>query len=128
MNDTSLFELERLDLHATYINGINDSLLSETSPLGLMFDAMPEMLKNDWLNIDDVVKHLPTIAKPSISITKIDKEPVLDLGDVSTIEKRPRNTTPIPLPSKFGEVIHMDIGFGSKTAITGVKYCLFLID
>ena len=58
MDNTSLFELERLDLHATYINGIKDSLLSETSPLGLMFDAMPEMLKNDWLNIDDVVKTL----------------------------------------------------------------------
>lgn len=73
-------------------------------------------------------KHIHTIAQPNIHITNIDPEPIINLGKVATIEKHKQNNSPLPLPDNFGDAIHMDIGFGSKTSIAGVKYCLFLVD
>lgn len=35
---------------------------------------------------------------------------------------------PLLLPNEFRQVIHMDIFFGSRTAIGGIKYVLFIVD
>ena len=58
LKDQASLNLESLTLHKVYVKGIMDSLSSEYSPLGLMFDAMPVFLKNGWLNKDDIVSAL----------------------------------------------------------------------
>jgi hypothetical protein len=39
---------------------------------------------------------------------------VLDPGDIATLHKSPRNTTPVPRPYHFGDNIHMEIVFGPE--------------
>jgi len=56
-----------------------------------------------------------------------DKELILDIGSVSTINK-PKNTTPLDVPPKLGGIVHMDILYGSGTSIVGYKYTLFIVD
>ena len=36
-------------------------------------------------NIDNVIKHLPQTSQPTFNISTSDREPIIDLGDVSTI-------------------------------------------
>ena len=79
-------------------------------------------------NIDNIIKHLKDTCHDNFSISTHDQEPTIDLGRTATIERPKRNTQPNPLPKHFGNTIHMDIIFGSRVAIRGVKYGLFLID
>ena len=58
----------------------------------------------------------------------IDRDPLLDLGEVATIDRSPQNKTPVPLPTNFGEVVHGDIGYSCTTALQGYKYTLLLVD
>jgi hypothetical protein len=50
------------------------------------------------------------------------------MGDIASLKKSARNTTPVPRPSSFGEVIHMDIVFGSDVSIGNVHYGLLFTD
>jgi hypothetical protein len=47
---------------------------------------------------------------------------VLDPGYFATSKKKDRNTTPVPRPSHFGDVIHLDIVFGPEISIGNVHY------
>jgi len=60
--------------------------------------------------------------------SQLDREPVIDLGETATIDKNKRNTNPLNLPSNLGDIVHMDVLYGSNTAIGGIKYALFLVD
>jgi len=42
--------------------------------------------------------------------------------------KKNRNTTPVPRPSLFGQVMHMDIVFGPEAAISNIHYALLFTD
>jgi len=42
--------------------------------------------------------------------------------------KKNRNTTPVPRPSLFGQVMHMDIVFGPEVAISNIHYALLFTD
>ncbi len=53
---------------------------------------------------------------------------VLDKGDLATLRKTPRNTTPVPRSNAFGDVIHMDIVFGPEVALANVHYGLLFTD
>ena len=79
-------------------------------------------------NIDNVAKHLPHTSKNTYSISTADKEPIMDLGDVATIHPRHRTTANLPLPTNPYDIVHIDIVFGTKTAIGGIKYALFIVD
>ena len=79
-------------------------------------------------NVHHILKQLKQTSKPNFSISSTDLEPIMDLGSMSTVDKSNRNTTPINLPSKFGDVVHMDILYGSATAHGQIKYALYLID
>lgn len=62
---------------------------------------------------------------------KLDNLPadaVLDIGDVSTIHKTPCNTTPVPRPSAFADIFHMDIVFGPDVSIGNIHYGLMFTD
>ena len=81
-----------------------------------------------YRNIDNLLKHLPTIAQPNI---KIEKDPDFALGQIgqnATIHKGKSNKQFTKIKEAFGDTIHIDIGYGSSTGIGGVKYCLFLVD
>ena len=78
-------------------------------------------------NVDSILKEIKSTST-NLSITTADREPILDIGEVATIDKNPRNTHPLNLPSTPGSTVHADIIFGSGTAIGGVKYALFLVD
>ncbi|MFN9983161.1 MAG: hypothetical protein ACK53Y_24755, partial [bacterium] len=53
---------------------------------------------------------------------------VLDTGNVATLHKVPRNTTPVPRPSAFLDVVHVDIVFGPEVSIGNVHYGLMFSD
>jgi hypothetical protein len=53
---------------------------------------------------------------------------VLDSGDMATLHKSPRNTTPVPQPYRFGDIIHMDIVFGPEVALGNTHYGLLFVD
>jgi len=78
-------------------------------------------------NVASIVKELKETCT-NFSISTTDREPILDLGEVSNMDKPPRNTFPKPLPHQLGDIVHMDIIFGSGKAIGGAKYALFLVD
>ena len=50
-----------------------------------------------------------------------------DPGDMATIPEKCRNTKPLKLPDRFGEVLHLDIIYGSGTAIGGYRYSLWFV-
>jgi hypothetical protein len=53
---------------------------------------------------------------------------ILDKGDFATLRKSARNTMPVPRPSTFGEVIHINIVFGPDIALGNIHYGLLFMD
>jgi len=78
-------------------------------------------------NVSSILKELQQTAT-NFSISTKERELVLDLGEVASMDMPKGNTTPKPLPKHLGDVVHMDIIFGSGIAIGGVKYALFCVD
>ena len=79
-------------------------------------------------NIDTILSKIQQTCESNFTISTKDKEPIIDLGDVVTIPKSKRNTLPLPLPPHFGDTMHMDIVYGTATAINGIRYGLFIVD
>jgi len=51
---------------------------------------------------------------------------VVDIGEVATLDKPPGNTTPLSFPAGLGgDIVHMNIIFGSGTALGGYIYTIF---
>jgi hypothetical protein len=74
-------------------------------------------------------KHLPSLYKDTIFFDSLPPDAVLDAGDLATMRKSSHNTTPVPPPSLFGAVIHMDIVFGLMSPwVTSTMLCYSLID
>jgi hypothetical protein len=78
--------------------------------------------------IDTIKTHLKNLYQDTICLDSTPTDAVLDEGDLSTIRKTPRNTTPITRPASFGEVIHMDIVFGPDISIGNIHYGLLFTD
>jgi hypothetical protein len=73
----------------------------------------------------DVIKgHLKDLYQDSVCLDSTPADMVLDEGDLSTIRKTPRNTTPVSCPASFGDVIHMDIVFGPDVSLGNIHYGL----
>ena len=79
-------------------------------------------------NTNSICNKLHSFTTNTFSLTTSDSPDIIDLGEVATIDKSKRNTTPLTLPLSFGEVVHCDILYGSNIAIKGFRYALFLID
>lgn len=58
----------------------------------------------------------------------MDSNPRIDLGEHATLSNTRRSKKSVPLPSKYGDIWHIDIGFGPSKAIGGARYCLFFVD
>ena len=78
-------------------------------------------------NVSSIIKQIEATNKNCI-ISTLDTEPIIDLGQVASIDKPIRNTTKLPLPPNRGDVVHMDIIYGAGNSIDGIKYALFLVD
>ena len=79
-------------------------------------------------NTVTIANKLHTFTAKTFSLSTADSPDIIDIGDIATIDKNKRTTTPLTLPQSFGDVVHCDILYGSNTAIKGFRYALFLID
>jgi len=79
-------------------------------------------------HIDTIKAHLPDLYQHTMSLDSLPPDAVLDQGEFSVLKKSARNTKPVPRPTKFGEVIHMDIVFGLDVALGNVHYGLLFTD
>eukprot|EP00957_Ditylum_brightwellii_P029789 2253212-Ditylum_brightwellii.AAC.1 len=79
-------------------------------------------------NVKLVLKHMQTVAQPTLCITDIGKDPVRNPGEMATLPKSDCNTSPIPCPKHFGDIFHYNIVYGAGTAIGGYRYTLWLVD
>ena len=79
-------------------------------------------------NVSNILPQIRATSQQNYSISTTDTEPIIDLVNTATIDKSPRNTTPLALPNNFGDVVHVDILYGANTAHGGVKYALYLVD
>jgi hypothetical protein len=78
--------------------------------------------------LDTVKKYLKDLYCNTIHLDSPPADAILDLGDVATLHKKPRNTTPVPRSSFFGQVMHMDIVFGPELAIGNIHFGLLFTD
>ena len=78
--------------------------------------------------VDTIKKHLSTLYQDTIILDKLPPDAILDMGDIATIHKANRNTTPVPRPSNFADVIHMDIVFGPDISVGNIHYGLLFTD
>jgi hypothetical protein len=73
-------------------------------------------------------KYLPSLYQDTIFLDTLPPDAVLNAGDLATMRKSPWNTTPVPRPSLFGKVIHMDIVFGPDVSLGNIHYALLFTD
>jgi hypothetical protein len=68
-----------------------------------------------FCRIDTIKNHLSDLYQPTISLDHLPEDAILDAVDVATLHKAPRNTTHVPRPLSFIDVVHMDIFFWSQS-------------
>jgi len=78
--------------------------------------------------VDTIKKHLTDLYCATIKLDSSPADAVLDAGDLATMRKTPRNTSAVPRPSHFGDVVHMDIVFGPEVSIGNIHYGLIFSD
>jgi hypothetical protein len=103
---------------------------------GCMFHASPkvttmteEMLLQSigYRKLPGFKKFLKSSSNNTFRIQQ-DRNPTITPGQTATMNSSRRNTTPLPIPQHVGDVWHLDIGYGPKTAIGGIKYTLLAVD
>eukprot|EP00957_Ditylum_brightwellii_P035410 2684898-Ditylum_brightwellii.AAC.1 len=70
---------------------------------------------------------MQTVAQPTLCITNTRKDPIQDTGEMGTLPKSNRKTSPIPRPKHFGNIFHYDIVYSAGNTIGGYCYTLWLI-
>jgi hypothetical protein len=78
--------------------------------------------------IDSIKRQLSDLYQDTDGLDSLPRDAILDQGDLATLWKSPRNTTPVPRPLSFGDVIHTDIVFGPEVALTNVHCGLLFTD
>jgi len=78
--------------------------------------------------IDTIKHHLKELYQDTVKLDSSPPDAVLDMGDLATIRKSARNATPVPCPNTFGEIIHMDMVFGSDVSLGNIHYGLLFTD
>jgi hypothetical protein len=78
--------------------------------------------------IDSIKTHFSTLYQNTIKFDTLPPDAVLDAGNFATLRKSDRNTTPVPRPRQFGEVVHMDIVFGPDVSLGNIHYGLLFTD
>ena len=81
-----------------------------------------------YRDVSTFVPHLHNLYQPTFHISSTDREPILSLGETSTVPRTRSNSVPLDLPQCFGDTVHCDIVFGSRVGISGTKYALLFVD
>jgi hypothetical protein len=79
-------------------------------------------------SISTLLKQMNKLGTKHVQIQNLPATESIDDGETASIHSSRRNTTPSLPPKAYGDVWHMDIGYGPCTAIGGIKYTLILID
>jgi hypothetical protein len=83
----------------------------------------------EFQNPNLLIKHLHKLGnKDTFHLQNMPKVSHIDPGEVASINAMRRNDTPSQRPPKYGDIWHMDIGFGPDTSIGGIRYTLLLVD
>jgi len=102
--------------------------VSTSLPARLLFTEDSMRSSVGFRRIDTIKAHLHELYQPTVSIDNFPADAVLDTGNVATLHKVPRNTSPVPRPSAFLDVVHVDIVFGPEVSIGNVHYGLMFSD
>jgi hypothetical protein len=119
------------NLSSTPINiPIVRSIDKPSSSLPLKISMSEDYLRASvgFRRIDTLKQQFEKLYLGSVKIDSMPADAILDSGDLATLRKKDRNTTPVPRPSSFGEVIHMDIVFGPEISIGNIHYGLLFAD
>jgi hypothetical protein len=102
--------------------------VSSSLPARILFTEDSIRSSIGFRRVDTIKAHLHELYQPTVSINKFPEDAVLDAGLVATLPKVPRNTTPVPRPSAFLDVVHVDIVFDPEVSIGNVHYGLMFSD
>ena len=78
--------------------------------------------------VDRITPHLRICFKHNFHLSNIDREPLTDIGEITTIDKPRKSTNIIKLPANMGDVLHMGINYGCSAGIASIKHALFVVD
>jgi hypothetical protein len=73
-------------------------------------------------------RHFQTLYQDNVKLYSTPVDAVLDSGNLATMKKKDRNTTPVPRSLQFADIMHMDIVFGPDIAIGNVHYGFLFTD
>lgn len=73
-------------------------------------------------HINTMKWYLQDLCANSIQLDSTPADAVLDPGDLATMRKKDRKSTPVSRSSQFGEVILVDIVFGPEVAVGDIHY------
>jgi len=79
-------------------------------------------------HFDSIKANFSTLYQDTISFDTLPSDAVLDHGDFATLRKSARNTTLIPRPQCFGDVVHMDIVIRPDVSLGNIHYGLLFTD
>jgi deoxyuridine 5'-triphosphate nucleotidohydrolase len=111
--------------------------LATPLPVDTVNSALPKRvtMSRDFLhraigfqNSHILIKNIHKLGDKSVQIQNLPRSDTIDIGETASIKSNRRNTTPSKPPSKYGDIWHMDIGYGPTKSIGGAKYTLLLID
>jgi hypothetical protein len=135
---TSSIDNSSLDMNSSNTNSSSDTI---HTPLVRAVDkpstSLPEtiMMTEDFIRacvgfcrIDTLKNQFSNLYLNTIRFDKTPEVAVLDQGLLATMRKSDRNTTPVPRPSHFGEVMHMDIVFEPEISVGNIHYGLLFTD
>ena len=120
--------------HATSINAQNGKLPTSSVTVPLSTPASVTISCNNLAKLvgfhqtEYLIQHMPTLSNKKIPVQCLEKSPFIDPGEVASMNAKKSNKTPLPIPSKYSDVWHLDIGFGPCTSIGGMKYILMAVD
>ena len=124
---------ESLPQHIRSVNDMSVPIRTEDEPLfswlkhrSFTYDQLKHAF--GFRDIQKILPLLKQISQPYFSLSSTDTEPILDLGLVATIKIPSRNTNPLSLPPKLGDIFHCDIVYESETAYEGIRYALIMVD
>jgi len=90
--------------------------------------TIDQLRKNfGFRNIDTIIQEVKKTPN-NLIISTAEKEPMIDIGEVTSLDRPARNTTSLLLPKNLGDIIHLNMLFGAGTSIGGYKYALFAVD
>jgi hypothetical protein len=120
-------------------NQPDTSLTSQPQPLPVdrANSALPKvvtMSQDDlfrsigFLHTGPLLKHISKLGNKSVQIQSLSPNPTLDPGSTASIRSWQKTKQSLEKPQHYGDVWHVDIGFGPCTAICGIKYTLLFVN